>query len=157
MAAEMDGGFVVYINGMRLNRVRGLPKYLRAGLEAGKMFRELAKDPDSGFLGHLSAYMSPRSGAAIQYWRSLEDIRRFAGDPDDVHVPAWQWYNREVDPDGDVGFWAELYVVEDGNYETFYRNMRPVGLAEFGEFVPMAEHRRRLGLAETGTPPDRED
>lgn len=153
MAAEIDGDFVIYINGMRLNKFRAVHKYLRAGLEAAKMFEELEKDPDSGFLGYVPAYMGLRSGAAIQYWRSLEDIRRFAHDPDDRHVPAWQWYNEEVGANGELGFWAELYVIEDGNYETFYRNMHPVGLGEIGEFVPMSNHQRRLGLSDEGTVP----
>lgn len=88
MTAELDGGFVIYINGMRLNEPRTVHKYLLAGLRAAQIFKELEEDPDSGFLGYLPAYMSIRSGAAIQYWRSLEDIRRFAQDPDDLHVPA---------------------------------------------------------------------
>lgn len=147
MTAELDGGFVIYINGMRLNKLRAVHKYLLAGLKAAQMFKELEQDPDSGFLGYLPAYMSLRSGAAIQYWRSLEDIRRFAQDPDDLHVPAWKWYNETVGNNGELGFWAELYVIDEGNYETFYRNMYPVGLGEFGEFVPMSEHHRRLGLS----------
>lgn len=148
MATDIDGEFVIYINGMRLNKLRAVHKYFLAGLKAAKMFEELERDPDSGFLGYLPAYMGLRSGAAIQYWRSLEDIRRFARDPDDLHVPAWRWYNEEVGNDGELGFWAELYVIEDGNYETFYRNVRPVGLGEIGELVPMADHQRRLGLSE---------
>ena len=90
MAAEIDGEYVIYINGMRLNKLRALPKYLRAGFAAAKMFKQLEADPDSGFLGYLPAYMGLRSGAAIQYWRSLEDIKWFAQDPDGPHVPAWQ-------------------------------------------------------------------
>ncbi|MFC5279037.1 monooxygenase family protein [Halorubrum rubrum] len=50
-------------------------------------------------------------------------MKRFAHNTDDLHVPAWKWYNEKVDAGGGVGFWAELYVVTDGNYETFYRNM----------------------------------
>ncbi|WP_203229122.1 DUF4188 domain-containing protein [Halobellus captivus] len=153
MTAEIDGEYVIYINGMRLNKLRALPKYLRAGLKAGEMFKQLAADPDSGFLGYLPAYMSLRSGAAIQYWRSLEDIKRFAGDPDGTHVPAWQWYNEEVGNCGELGFWAELYVVKDGSFETFYRNMPPTGLGEHGSLVPMEDHHRQLGLTETETPP----
>ena len=156
MAAEMDGGFVIYINGMRLNKLRAIHKYLRAGLKAAKMFERLEADPDSGFLGYQPAFMGLRTGAAIQYWRSLDDIRRFAQDPDDLHVPAWMWYNSAVDSGGGVGFWAELYVIEDGNYETFFRNMPPIGLGSVGEFVPMAEHTRRLGMTmESSTPGDR--
>lgn len=153
MAAEIDGEYVIYINGMRLNKLRALPKYLRAGLKAGKMFEQLEADPDSGFLGYIPAYMGLRCGAAIQYWRSLEDIKRFAQDPDGVHVPAWQWYNEEVGTNGELGFWAELYVVEDGTFETFYRNMPPIGLGEHGTLVRMEDHSRHLGLSETETPP----
>lgn len=147
MAAEIDGEYVIYINGMRLNRLRALPKYVRAGLAAGRMFEELEADSDSGFLGYLPAYMGLRCGAAIQYWRSLEDIRRFAQDPDGPHVLAWQWYDEAVGDGGDLGFWAELYVVKEGNFETFYRNVPPIGLGEHERLVPMAEHDRQLGLS----------
>lgn len=41
MAAEIDGEYVVYINGMRLNKLRALPKYLRAGRKAGKLFEQV--------------------------------------------------------------------------------------------------------------------
>lgn len=152
MAAEIDGGYVVYINGMRLNKLRALPKYLRTRRKAGKMFEQLEADPESGFLGYLPAFMGLRSGAAIQYWRSLDDIRWFAQDPDGVHVPGWQWYNEEVGNNGELGFWAELYVVKDGSFETFYRNVPPIGLGEHGTLVPMADHVRQLGLSSTEAP-----
>ncbi len=141
----MEDGFVIYINGMRLNKLRALPRYLMAGLKVGKMFDRLAADPDSGFLGYEPALMGPRHGAAIQYWRSLEDIRRFASDPGDMHVPAWQWFNER--DDGGLAFWSELYVIEPENYETFFRNVEGVGLSRFGRMVPMEEHERQLGLA----------
>ena len=153
MAAEIDGEYVVYINGMRLNKLRALPNYLRAGLEAARMFERLEADPDSGFLGYLPAYVGLRSGAAIQYWRSLEDVRRFARDPDGPHVPAWRWYDEGVSDGGGLGFWAELYVVKEGSFETFYRNVPPTGLGEHGRLVPMREHSRRLGLSGGNGPP----
>jgi len=66
-------------------------------------------------------------------------------DPGDMHVPAWRWFN-EGD-DGGLAFWAELYVIEPENYETFFRNVEGIGLSRFGRMVPMAEHERQLGLA----------
>ncbi|MBV0925794.1 DUF4188 domain-containing protein [Halomicroarcula limicola] len=153
MVADIDGDFVIYINGMRLNRLRAVHKWLLAGRKIAKMFERLESDPDSGFLGYQPAFMGLRTGAAIQYWRSLEDLRRFARDPEDLHVPAWQWYNDEVDSGGGVGFWAELYVIEDGNYETFFRNVPPIGLGTVADMVPASDQRRRLGLSGTGTPP----
>lgn len=143
-AVELEDGMVIYINGIRLNRLRGLPQYLMANWKVAKMFKRLAADPDSGFLGYELALMGPRHGAAIQYWRSLDDLRRFASDREDMHVPAWQWFNR-VD-DGSIGFWSELYVIGLEDYETFFRNVEGVGLSRFGDLVPMDEHERRFGL-----------
>ena len=88
LAAEMDGEFVVYINGMRLNKLRALHKYIIAGRKLAAMFDRLEADPDSGFLGYEPAIRGLRSGAAIQYWRSLEDLRAFAQASDDLSVLA---------------------------------------------------------------------
>lgn len=152
MAAELDGGFVVYINGMRLNRLRAVREWFLAGRKLAAMLDRLEADPDSGLLGYQPAFMGLRTGAAIQYWHSLEDLLRFARDPDDLHVPAWKWYEEEVDRGGGVGFWAELYVIEEGNYETFFRNVHPIGLGKVADLVPMSDHRRDLGLSESGRP-----
>jgi hypothetical protein len=153
MAAEIEGDFVLYINGFRLNKLRAFPKWLRAGLKAGKMFEELEKDPDSGFLGYQPALQGLRGGGSIQYWRSLEDLQRFAQDRNDMHVPAWRWVSESI-RNGEVGFWAEIYLIEDGNYETFYRDMPPKGLGEFTKLVPMADHTRRLGMTTGRATPD---
>jgi hypothetical protein len=149
MVAKMDGGFVIYINGMRLNKLRAIHRWAIAGRKLANMFDRLEADPDSGFLGYQPAFMGLRTGAAIQYWRSLEDLKRFASDPNDLHVPAWKWYNEEVDSGGGVGFWAELYVIGDDDYETFFRNMHHFyGLGKTADTIPMSEHQGRLGPSE---------
>lgn len=155
--ADIGDGLVIYINGMRLNKFRAIPQWIMAGRKLAKMFDRLEADPDSGFLGYQPAFMGLRSGAAIQYWRSLEDLKRFAHHGDDLHVPAWKWYNEEVDAGGGVGFWAELYVVEEGHYETFYRNMPPIGLGANVGLLPAEAHERQLGLSEQGVPQATED
>lgn len=156
MAAEIDGDFVLYINGFRLNKLRAVLKWLRAGRKIASMFEELADDPDSGFLGYQPALQGLRGGGSIQYWRSLEDLQRFAQDPNDMHVPAWKWVNENL-RNGEVGFWAEIYLIEEGNYETFYRDMPPKGLGSVSELVPMADHTRRLGMTPGRSVPDEED
>ena len=145
MAADVDGEFVLYINGFRLNKLRAVHKWFRAGRKIAAMFDELAADPESGFLGYQPALQGLRGGGSIQYWRSLDDLRRFAQDPNDMHVPAWTWVNENI-TNGEVGFWAEIYHIEAGNYETFYRDMPPKGLGGFTELVPMSHHTRRLGM-----------
>lgn len=118
--------------------------------ELAKMSERLEADPDSGLLGYQSAFMGLRNGAAIQYWRSLEVLQRFAHDPDGMHVPAWRWLNEAAGSEGGIGFWAELYVVEAGNVETFYRDTQPVGLGEVKGQTPATASERRLGLSRTG-------
>ncbi len=102
MAAEIEGDFANYINGFRLNKLRAFPKWFIAGRKIAKMFEALAEDSDSGFLGYQPAIQGLRGGGSIQYWRSLEDLQRFAHDPDDMHVPAWKWVNENL-AKGEVG------------------------------------------------------
>jgi hypothetical protein len=84
-----------------------------------------------------------RGPALIQYWRSFEDLERFARNPDDPHLPAWQRFNRTVGSDGSVGSFHETYIVERGNYEAIYGNMPVFGLAK------ATEHVRAVGGRET--------
>jgi hypothetical protein len=138
MAAEIEGDFVLYIDGFRLDRLRAIHTWFRAGRKIAAMFEELADDPDSGFLGYQPALQGVRGGGSIQFWRSLEDLQLFAHEPNDMHVLAWKWVNENV-RNGEVGFWAEIYLIEDGNYETFYREMPPKGLGSPTRLVPMAD------------------
>ncbi len=87
----------------------------------------------------------------MQYWRSLEDLQRFAADPNGPHVPAWKWYNETADPDGGLGLWADLYVVDGDSFGAFFRNVPPIGVGKFARMVPMREHERRLGLSPDGS------
>jgi Domain of unknown function (DUF4188) len=41
--------------------------------------------------------------AVVQYWRSFEDLDRFARAADDPHPPAWRRFNRTVRATGDMG------------------------------------------------------
>jgi Domain of unknown function (DUF4188) len=88
----------------------------------------------------------------VQYWRSFEDLERFARNPDDPHLPAWRHFNRTVGSDGSVGIWHETFIVERGNYEAIYSNMPLFGLAKATERVPAIGRRetarRRLMRSE---------
>ena len=63
--------------------------------KVAKMFERQEAAPDSGFPGYQPAFIGLRTGAAIQYWRSLDDLKRFARDREDLHVPAWRWYDEK--------------------------------------------------------------
>lgn len=147
MTSEIEGDFVVFLNGMRINALWKVHKWLPVLRAEFKLLKRLKADPDSGLLDYESR-AGLRNNFVIMYWRSLDDLRSFATDPDDVHVPAWSWYNDRIGESGDVGIWNEIYLVTDGRYEAMYRNMPPIGLGRAADFVPMSRPHRRLGLTD---------
>ena len=92
------------------------------------MLETLYKHPEKGFLGG-ETFLYSRGVGLIQYWRSFEDLERFARSPEEPHLSAWQRFNRVVGADGSVGIWHESYLVNPGNYEAIYGNMPIFGLA----------------------------
>ncbi len=133
MAAKIEGDFVVFLIGMRINQFWKIHKWLPVALAMPRMLKELAAKPESGFLGYESS-----GGTSIQYWRSFEHLERYAKDKDGQHYPAWRAFNRAIRSNGDVGIWHETYVITAGNYETVYNNMPPRGLGKVAELVPAA-------------------
>jgi hypothetical protein len=99
-----------------------------------RMLRELANDPDSGFLGVETWFGNPT--IALQYWRSFEHLERYAKDAARLHRPAWAAFNRAVASNDDVGIWHETYRVRPGDYECVYNNMPAFGLARATRAVP---------------------
>ncbi len=140
--AKIDEPFVVFIIGMRINHPLAVRKWVPTVLAMGPMLKELYAHPEKGFLGG-EFFFYGRGPALVQYWRSFEDLERFARDRDDPHMPAWQRFNRNVGGDGSVGIWHETYLVEPGNYEAIYSNMPVFGLAK------ATEHVRAVGGRET--------
>jgi hypothetical protein len=134
MTVEMDGPFVVFIIGMRINKPWKIHKWLPVALAMPRMLKELAGRSDTGFLG-----AQQHVGAIVQYWRSFEDLERYARDHDAEHWPAWVAFNKKVRAgSGDVGIWHETYRIQPGQYEAIYVNTRPMGLGKVGRRVPAA-------------------
>ena len=69
MTAEIDGDFVVFLIGMRINKPWKIHKWLPVFLAMPPMLKELEKHPESGFLGHIQSL-----GVIVQYWRSFEQL-----------------------------------------------------------------------------------
>jgi len=133
--AKMDEPFAVFIIGMRINRPLAVRQWLPTARAMLPMLRELYKHPEKGFLGG-EFFFYLWGPAVLQYWRSFEDLERFARDPDDPHMPAWQRFNREARSSRAVGIWHETYLVEPGAFEAIYANMPEFGLAKATERVP---------------------
>ena len=147
--AQMDQPFVVFLIGMRINRLLAFRKWVPTAMAMGPMLRDLYQHPEKGFLG-ARTMVSWRQITVLQYWRSFDDLERFARNPDDPHFPAWRRFNQVVGyKDGSVGIWHESYLVEPGHFEAVYGNMPVFGLAAATRHVPAVGRRetarRRLG------------
>jgi hypothetical protein len=147
--AQIDGPFVVFVIGMRINKLLLIGKWLPVARAMRPMVEQLLAHRDLGLL-HAESFFYWRGAALLQYWRSFELLERFARDPSLVHLDAWKRFNRAVGADGSVGIWHETYLVEAGQYECVYGNMPRMGLAAAAEHVPAIgareTARRRLGL-----------
>ena len=134
VCAEMDGGFVVFLIGMRVNRPWKIWKWLPVATAMTRMLIELGKQPQLGLLRVESQFSFPNV-TATQYWKSFEALEAYAKARDRAHLPAWQAFNKAVASNGDVGIWHETYVIEPGKYENIYNNMPPYGLGAVGRVV----------------------
>jgi hypothetical protein len=131
MTAEIDGDFVVFIIGMRVNKPWKVHKWLPVFLAMPKMLKELEAHPESGFLGHFGGL------TMVQYWRSFEQLEAYARSHDHGHWPAWVAFNKRVNKSrGDVGIWHETYRIAPGQYETIYSGMPPHGLGKVASLAP---------------------
>lgn len=137
MTADIEGDFVLFLIGMRINRPWKPWKWLPVFTAMPRMLRELRNRPEMGLLEARLALFSPLSPVVIQYWRSFEQLEAFARSKDATHFPAWVKFNKRVGSNGDVGIWHETYLVPAGSYECIYNNMPRVGLAAAGEHVPV--------------------
>jgi hypothetical protein len=138
-AADIDGDFVVFLIGMRVTKPWRPTKWVPVSRAMRQMLQQLKADPEKGLLGAHLAIILGVGPSVVQYWRSFEDLNRFARDPAALHLPRWRWFNKKVGASGDVGIWHETYRVRAGEYECIYGNMPVVGLAAAARHVPIAE------------------
>jgi hypothetical protein len=129
--AQLDGDFVVLLIGMRINKPWMVHRWLPVFMAMRRMLRELTADPEQGLLGFESALI--RGPAVVQYWRSQEDLDRFAHDQSDLHISAWRDWNRRIRDTEAVGIWHETYQVRAGAHESVYVNVPVFGLAAAGQ------------------------
>jgi hypothetical protein len=136
MTAEIDGDFVVFLIGARLNNKLHL---LRSVMDLGgrrgmkHMLDYLVAHPDKGLLGYQMGLP-----VIVQYWRSFDHLEAFAKDMSDPHLEVWRKYWRRVRKSDRTGIWHETYRVRAGEYEAVYGNMPPIGLGKAGTLAPLA-------------------
>ena len=160
MTHDHDGPIGVFLIGMRFNRLHrpdqwgpvfvAMPRML-AELYANQAAAARGEAEDLGFLG-ARTLMGGKGLTVVQYWRSVEDIYRYASAPDHEHRPAWTAFNaRARNAKGVVGIWHETYAVPAGAHESIYDGTPVMGLAEATSSVPVPKRKRYARLREAAT------
>lgn len=149
MTAQIDGDFIVFLIGMRINKPWKIHKWLPVFLAMPRMLAELDASPreQTGFLGRNGLSIG---GPIVQYWRSFDHLERYAKSKDHEHFSAWQAFNQRMkNAREDVGIWHETYLVKAGQYETLYSGMPEYGLGKVSTLASAtgnrADARSRLG------------
>jgi len=159
MTAKIEGEFVVFLIGARLNKWWKLGRFKWIGDSMNAMIAELGQKPEMGFLG-VESWVG-RTTVMVQYWRSKDQLMAYARNRDAVHFPAWVRFNKEIGSNGDFGIWHETYVIRPGDYECVYNNMPPFGLAKASQSIPAEGKLRtaqgRLGITQGDDAPIESD
>lgn len=154
--AKIEGDFVVFLIGMRINRWFAFRRWIPTARAMGPMLRNLFGHPETGFLGG-ETFVSWRGPMFVMYWRSLDDLHRFAHSSDQPHLAAWRRFRQSVGDDGTVGIWHETFQVAAGAHESIYGNMPLFGLAAATAHIPVhganATMRGRLGQEDAADRP----
>ena len=147
LTASIDGDFVVFLIGMRLNQPWKVHKWWPVVSAMPRMITELQRQPELGFL-HAEMWFS-RTSIMVQYWRSMDQLMAYATSKQAEHLPAWKAFNQSVGTDGSVGIWHETYAIQAGASESDYVNMPAFGMGRAGTLEPATGRKRsaadRLG------------
>lgn len=127
MAGNADP-VALFMAGVKINKWRKVGHWLPLLLTLPGMLRELITTPDGGLLGYrLLIGPGPRHVMLVQYWRSSDDLLRFARDVPGTHRSAQRRFWRHYGSGG-VGVWHELLPVAEGVHHGMHGNMPPIGL-----------------------------
>lgn len=140
MTAEVDDDFVVFLIGMRINKLWKIHKWFPVVMAMPKMISELYKNPDLGFISHEQWF--GRTTIMVQYWKSFEQLENYAKSRTSNHLPAWSAFNKIIGSNGDVGIWHETYLSKKGSFESVYNNMPKFGLAKAMNCVPATGNKK---------------
>ncbi|MDH5326388.1 MAG: DUF4188 domain-containing protein [Gammaproteobacteria bacterium] len=130
MVPDIAPGFVVFIFGIRINKIWMLHKWIPVVRSFKRMLSELQEHPEWGLL-HFD-YWSGNPRVSVQYWRSYDDLLGYARDKGARHFPAWFNFNNEISGSGAVGLWHETFVVQEGSFEAVYKNVPALGMGKAG-------------------------
>jgi len=134
-----DGGAdgkVLFLIGMRFNRLWQVWKLFPVFVSMPRMLIDLQKNPSLGLVGKPRTFISGRTVLVWQYWESFEKLTAYSTSADNTHLPAWRSFNKRIRDNGAVGIYHETILLSDSTVETVYGNMPAFGLAAVTGVVP---------------------
>jgi hypothetical protein len=134
--AHPQGAYVVFLIGMRINRLLAVRKWGQVVKAMPRMLKELQMHPEYGLLGY-EVLLNWRGVTTMQYWRSFDQLHSYASNRNAAHLPAWAAFNRAIGTDGTVGIWHETYLIEPHHSESIYGNMPPWGASRAFGRIPI--------------------
>ncbi|KAJ4361999.1 hypothetical protein N0V83_010940 [Neocucurbitaria cava] len=129
-------GVAVLILGIRISHPLGL--FAPGAKQTGDFFFSLVKDLNShpieenGWLGGSTVSGHPSDASSnghlsiIGYFRSMDDLNRFAHGKE--HREAWNWWNANAGKMPHIGIYHEAYDVPAHHWETVYLQTPRMGL-----------------------------
>lgn len=146
------GDLVLFLIGMRIHRPWRLDVVGRVFAAMPRMIAELERNrqaagrgeaDDLGFLG-VRYLLDGAHPMVLQYWRSTEDLYRYAANTDMRHRPAWTaFYRYAAKAPEAVTIWHETYEVKAGSHESVYAGPARFGLAAIDGVVPISQRGER--------------
>lgn len=142
-----DGDLVLFLIGVRLHQPWRLGVVGRVLAAMPRMIAELERNREQAArgeaedLGYLGARTLLDGGhpTVLQYWRSTEQLYRYAAAPGLEHRPAWKaFYGYAAAAPRAVTIWHETYAVPAGGLESIYAGPSTFGLASLAGTVPVA-------------------
>ncbi len=150
-------GKVLFLIGMRFNRLWRVWKWFPVVVAMPRMLIELRKNPDLGLVGRPRIFLSGKTILVWQYWASFEQLTAYSRSQTAAHLPAWRRFNAKVRDNGSVGIFHETIVLSDATVETVYGNMPTFGLALVTGAVPAAQRgqsaKARISGSSDAAPP----
>lgn len=147
-------GAVVFLIGMRINRMWDVRSWGPVFTAMPRMLIELARHPELGLRGRPRTFVSGRTILVWQQWESFDHLEAYAKSTDHDHLPAWREFNRKARATTSVGIYHETYLVDPANVESIYVNMPAFGLGKAFGTIPAVGRLHfapgRLGKQENG-------
>jgi len=133
MTVQLDESKIVFLIGLRLNKLWKIHRWWRLVLTMPKILKELQQQKVAGFITGNIWY--GRNILMVQYWDDFKSLEEYAKNNSKSHMPIWTYFNLKILSSADVGVWHETYQIEPGKFEAIYTNMPSYGLGKVGNYV----------------------